>query len=140
MWKIRRRGYFRLLLFDREAEYLIQKPVKELVDTYKKAQPYNLSFITNVAGAGSVVVLASGSSVVSVCWLVFVCGGHVRWEPGRWCSGAGVLSTEKSKTDEELLEMSRTWNIVGVDLISGVSCTAPYEWVDKTGSDWEFLN
>lgn len=25
----------------------------------------------------------------------------------------GVLSTEKSKTDEQLLEMSRTWNIVG---------------------------
>ncbi|KAL5709066.1 carbamoyl-phosphate synthase (glutamine-hydrolyzing) [Ranunculus cassubicifolius] len=50
----------------------------------------------------------------------------------------GVLSTEKTKTDEELLEMSRSWNIVGVDLISGVSCTAPYEWVDKTGSNWEF--
>lgn len=52
----------------------------------------------------------------------------------------GVLSTEGSKTDEQLLEMSRNWNIVGVDLISGVSCTAPYEWVDKTGSDWEFVN
>lgn len=25
----------------------------------------------------------------------------------------GVLSTEKSKTDEELLNMSRTWDIVG---------------------------
>ncbi|KAL5731735.1 carbamoyl-phosphate synthase (glutamine-hydrolyzing) [Ranunculus cassubicifolius] len=52
----------------------------------------------------------------------------------------GVLSTEKTKTDEELLEMSRSWNIVGVDLISGVSCTAPYEWVDKTDSNWEFDN
>lgn len=51
----------------------------------------------------------------------------------------GVLSTEGSKTDEQLVEMSRTWNIVGVDLISGVSCTAPYEWVDKTGADWEFV-
>ncbi|XP_058095070.1 carbamoyl-phosphate synthase small chain, chloroplastic isoform X2 [Magnolia sinica] len=50
----------------------------------------------------------------------------------------GVLSTEKSKSDEELLEMSRTWDIVGVDLISGVSCNAPYEWVDKTDSAWEF--
>ena len=28
----------------------------------------------------------------------------------------GVLSTENSKTDEELLEMSRTWNIVGNSL------------------------
>ncbi|XP_042039508.1 carbamoyl-phosphate synthase small chain, chloroplastic-like [Salvia splendens] len=50
----------------------------------------------------------------------------------------GVLSTEESKTEDELLNMSRTWNIVGVDLISGVSCQAPYEWVDKTGSQWEF--
>jgi carbamoyl-phosphate synthase small subunit len=26
----------------------------------------------------------------------------------------------------------------GVDLISEVSCDAPYEWLDKTGSGWEF--
>ncbi|KAK9164959.1 hypothetical protein Scep_000150 [Stephania cephalantha] len=50
----------------------------------------------------------------------------------------GVLSTEKTKTDEELLEMSRTWDIVGVDLISGVSCKAPYEWADTADSEWEF--
>ncbi|XP_017248070.1 carbamoyl phosphate synthase small chain, chloroplastic isoform X1 [Daucus carota subsp. sativus] len=50
----------------------------------------------------------------------------------------GVLSTEDSKTDEELLEMSRTWDIVGVDLISGVTCKAPYEWVDKTDKEWDF--
>ncbi|XP_004235978.1 carbamoyl phosphate synthase small chain, chloroplastic [Solanum lycopersicum] len=50
----------------------------------------------------------------------------------------GVLSTENSKSDEELLEMSRTWDIVGVDLISGVSCKSPYQWIDRTGSDWEF--
>ncbi|PSS26668.1 Carbamoyl-phosphate synthase small chain like [Actinidia chinensis var. chinensis] len=50
----------------------------------------------------------------------------------------GVLSTDESKTDEELLEMSRTWDIVGVDLISGVSCKDPYEWVDKLDSQWEF--
>ncbi|KAK9129268.1 hypothetical protein Sjap_009755 [Stephania japonica] len=50
----------------------------------------------------------------------------------------GALSTEETKTNEELLEMSRTWDIVGVDLISGVSCKAPYEWVDTTDSEWEF--
>ncbi|CAN6542432.1 unnamed protein product [Malus baccata var. baccata] len=50
----------------------------------------------------------------------------------------GVLSTEESKADEELLEMSHSWDIVGVDLISGVTCKAPYEWVDKTNSEWEF--
>lgn len=26
----------------------------------------------------------------------------------------------------------------GVDLISDVTCDAPYEWLDKTGSGWEF--
>ncbi|KAK6936544.1 Carbamoyl-phosphate synthase small subunit, N-terminal domain [Dillenia turbinata] len=50
----------------------------------------------------------------------------------------GVLSTKQSKSDEELLEMSRSWDIVGIDLISGVSCTAPYEWVDKTDAEWDF--
>ncbi|KAM1753095.1 hypothetical protein ACFX16_005831 [Malus domestica] len=50
----------------------------------------------------------------------------------------GVLSTEQTKSDEELLEMSRSWDIVGVDLISGVSCKAPHEWVDKTHSEWAF--
>ncbi|XP_062015084.1 carbamoyl-phosphate synthase small chain, chloroplastic-like [Rosa rugosa] len=52
----------------------------------------------------------------------------------------GVLSTEETKTDEELLEMSRSWDIVGVDLISGVSCKTPHEWVDKTNSEWEFMS
>lgn len=50
----------------------------------------------------------------------------------------GVLSTEDSKSDQHLLEMARSWDIVGVDLISGVSCQSPYEWVDKTGDEWEF--
>lgn len=31
----------------------------------------------------------------------------------------GVLSTEDSKTDEELLEMSRSWDIVG-KIINGI--------------------
>ncbi|KAJ4957180.1 hypothetical protein NE237_013963 [Protea cynaroides] len=51
----------------------------------------------------------------------------------------GVLSTEYSKTDEELLQMSRTWDIVGVDLISSVSCNAPYEWPERTDPEWEFI-
>ncbi|GMH24505.1 hypothetical protein Nepgr_026348 [Nepenthes gracilis] len=50
----------------------------------------------------------------------------------------GVLSTERSKSDEELLEMSRSWDIDGIDLITGVSCHSPYEWVDKTGDEWDF--
>ncbi|KEH35586.1 carbamoylphosphate synthase small subunit [Medicago truncatula] len=50
----------------------------------------------------------------------------------------GVLSTDNSKTDEELLQMSKSWDIVGIDLISGVSCKSPYEWVDRTKEEWEF--
>ncbi|KAJ0242784.1 Carbamoyl-phosphate synthase small subunit [Hirschfeldia incana] len=50
----------------------------------------------------------------------------------------GVLSTEQTKTDEELLHMSRSWDIVGIDLISDVSCKSPYEWVNKTDSEWDF--
>lgn len=29
-------------------------------------------------------------------------------------------------------------NFAGVDLISGVTCKAPYEWVDKTDKEWDF--
>ncbi|XP_047314068.1 carbamoyl-phosphate synthase small chain, chloroplastic-like [Impatiens glandulifera] len=50
----------------------------------------------------------------------------------------GVLSTENDKSDEQLLEMSQNWNIVGVDLISDVSCRIPYEWKDKTDNEWDF--
>lgn len=74
----------------------------------------------------------------------------------------GVLSTDNTKTDEQLLQMSKSWDIVGkyvslsyvhvskigiiwmlfhfpgVDLISGVSCKSPHEWADKTKQQWEF--
>ncbi|ONH99184.1 hypothetical protein PRUPE_6G016000 [Prunus persica] len=30
------------------------------------------------------------------------------------------------------------FNFAGVDLISGVSCKAPHDWVDKTNTEWEF--
>ncbi|AEE77359.1 carbamoyl phosphate synthetase A [Arabidopsis thaliana] len=40
--------------------------------------------------------------------------------------------------DDELLQMSRSWDIVGIDLISDVSCKSPYEWVDKTNAEWDF--
>ncbi|KAF9592850.1 hypothetical protein IFM89_017815 [Coptis chinensis] len=37
-------GVTLFVAFDREAEYLIQKPVKELVDSYKKASPCNFTY------------------------------------------------------------------------------------------------
>ncbi len=50
----------------------------------------------------------------------------------------GAISTDASKSDAELLEMTRGWTIVGKDLLSVVSCTEPYEWKDPTHSEWEF--
>ncbi len=50
----------------------------------------------------------------------------------------GVLTTDDSKSDDEILAMARTWSIVGKDLITDVSCRQPYEWKEKTGTDWEF--
>eukprot|EP00271_Cylindrocystis_brebissonii_P009237 TRINITY_DN23939_c0_g1_i1.p1 TRINITY_DN23939_c0_g1~~TRINITY_DN23939_c0_g1_i1.p1 ORF type:complete len:455 (+),score=96.53 TRINITY_DN23939_c0_g1_i1:136-1500(+) len=50
----------------------------------------------------------------------------------------GVLTTDSSKTDEELLTAAREFNIVGKDLITPVTCEKPYLWEDKTGSNWEF--
>jgi carbamoyl-phosphate synthase small subunit len=36
--------------------------------------------------------------------------------------------------------MASCLKFAGVDLISGVSCKTPHEWVDKTNSEWEFKN
>jgi carbamoyl-phosphate synthase small subunit len=50
----------------------------------------------------------------------------------------GVISTDASKSEEELLQATRSWTIVGKDLIKEVTCKEPYEWSDPTGDDWEF--
>jgi carbamoyl-phosphate synthase small subunit len=49
----------------------------------------------------------------------------------------GVICTDQSKTDEELLAMTKSWSIVGKDLIKEVTCSEPYEWQDTSG-EWEF--
>jgi hypothetical protein len=50
----------------------------------------------------------------------------------------GVITTDATKTDAELVTMAKGWTIVGKDLLSVVSCTEPYEWKDPTGEEWEF--
>ncbi|KAL3143081.1 hypothetical protein ABBQ38_003355 [Trebouxia sp. C0009 RCD-2024] len=50
----------------------------------------------------------------------------------------GVITSDTSKSDEELIEMAKSWNIVGQDLISGISIKEPYEWKDPTVEEWEF--
>ncbi|GMH35391.1 hypothetical protein BSKO_03259 [Bryopsis sp. KO-2023] len=52
----------------------------------------------------------------------------------------GVVSTDESLTDDELIESSRNWKIEGKDLLSVVSCKEPYEWKDPTEEEWEFGN
>lgn len=49
----------------------------------------------------------------------------------------GVISTDASKSDAELIEMAKGFNIVGKDLISPLTCETPYVWSDTTGP-WEF--
>uniref|UniRef100_A0A7S0R4H5 Carbamoyl phosphate synthase arginine-specific small chain n=1 Tax=Pyramimonas obovata TaxID=1411642 RepID=A0A7S0R4H5_9CHLO len=50
----------------------------------------------------------------------------------------GVISTEASKTDDELLDMAKGWSIEGKDYLSVVTCDKPYEWKDPTIASWEF--
>lgn len=50
----------------------------------------------------------------------------------------GVITTDASKSDEELVAMTKNWTIVGKDLLSVVSCKEPYEWKDPTDNEWEF--
>ena len=50
----------------------------------------------------------------------------------------GVITSDASKSDEELINMAKSWNIVGKDLISDISINEPYEWKDPTVEEWEF--
>lgn len=50
----------------------------------------------------------------------------------------GVITTDESKTDSELVAQAKSWTIVGKDLLSVVTCDKPYEWSKGTISEWEF--
>ncbi|GAB4817809.1 hypothetical protein N2152v2_004855 [Parachlorella kessleri] len=50
----------------------------------------------------------------------------------------GVITTDASIPEEKLVEMTKSWTIVGKDLIQEVTCREPYEWKDPTGDEWEF--
>jgi carbamoyl-phosphate synthase small subunit len=47
-------------------------------------------------------------------------------------------TADASKSDEELVAMTKNWTIVGKDLLRLVSCKEPYEWKDPTQDEWEF--
>ena len=44
----------------------------------------------------------------------------------------GIITSDSSKSDEELIEQAKSWSIVGKDLISDISTKEPYEWKDPT--------
>ncbi|MBN1201574.1 MAG: glutamine-hydrolyzing carbamoyl-phosphate synthase small subunit [Anaerolineae bacterium] len=51
----------------------------------------------------------------------------------------GVISTETSRSDDELIEQARAWaGLDGIDLAGTVTCDAPYEWTAPTDAAWEF--
>ncbi|GHP04227.1 hypothetical protein PPROV_000298100 [Pycnococcus provasolii] len=50
----------------------------------------------------------------------------------------GTISTDDSLSDDELLEMAKSFDIEGKDLISTVTTAEPYEWKDSTDEEWEF--
>ena len=50
----------------------------------------------------------------------------------------GVVTTDMSISDDDLLKMSKGYDIVGKDLIGEVCVKAPYKWVDPTEGEWEF--
>lgn len=50
----------------------------------------------------------------------------------------GIITSDSSLSDEELIERAQNWSIVGKDLISDISTTEPYEWKDPTVEEWEF--
>jgi carbamoyl-phosphate synthase small subunit len=50
----------------------------------------------------------------------------------------GVICTDAGLPDAELVAMTKSWSIVGKDLIKEVTCSEPYEWHDPTAQEWEF--
>lgn len=50
----------------------------------------------------------------------------------------GIVTTDTTKSDAELVAQAKSWTIVGKDLLSVVSCTEPYEWRQSTLDEWEF--
>lgn len=51
----------------------------------------------------------------------------------------GVISTDATKTDAELIEQARTWKgLEGVDLVKTVTCEENHHWTERTDKRWEF--
>jgi len=49
----------------------------------------------------------------------------------------GIITTDMDTPTEELVAKTKEWSILGKDLISEVTCSKPYKWVDTTDEEWE---
>lgn len=52
----------------------------------------------------------------------------------------GVLCTDPSVDDKELVEKAKSWSILGKDLLAEVTCDRPYIWKGETEDEWEFMS
>merc|ERR1711933_379889 len=50
----------------------------------------------------------------------------------------GVVCTDESVEDADLVAMAKSWSILGKDLLKEVTCKEPYEWSTQTEDEWEF--
>jgi len=51
----------------------------------------------------------------------------------------GVISTDTTVSDDELIETARSWSgLEGADLVQEVTCKEPYTWELTTEKEWEF--
>lgn len=65
-------------------------------------------------------------------------GARPRAAPAAAAGAEGLPASAPAPSDEELLAQTKSWTIVGKDLIKEVTCKEPYEWADPTGEEWEF--
>ncbi|KAK9804592.1 hypothetical protein WJX73_004577 [Symbiochloris irregularis] len=50
----------------------------------------------------------------------------------------GIITTDASISDDQLVRQAKEWSILGKDLVAEVTCAEPYEWTDDTEDEWEF--
>jgi len=50
----------------------------------------------------------------------------------------GVVCTDESISNEQLVKKATEWSILGKDLLKEVTCKEPYEWNTLTEEEWEF--
>jgi len=50
----------------------------------------------------------------------------------------GVVCTDETVSNDDLVKKCTEWSILGKDLLKEVTCKEPYEWKTNTEEEWEF--